>query len=281
MLRIGSLKGIAVKQIAEVFNESFSDYYFSIRFSTVQLEEKFLSENVVLEWSVGAFVENKLVGFILHFFDDINGCKTIYNGGTGVVPSQRRQGVVVKMYEYILPILKLHSIDRLVHEVLSINAPAIHVYEKVGFKKLRYLDCFKGALVVEEQNTKWKVNLLKEYDWNHMQTFWDYPPTWQNSILTLNNLKEKTIGLGVYWDDILLGYLIYKPEGNRIHQLAVHKAYRNQGIATILLKKLANRTKGNSISIINIDKRLVAMSGLLEKYGLICFLEQFEMEKHL
>jgi len=127
MLNIKSLSGISISDITKIFNSSFSDYYFPIRFTEEQMMEKFASENGVYEFSVGAFYDDNLVGFIMHYYNEIDGVRVIYNGGTGVIPSFRGQGIGLKMYAYILPILKAQKINTLIHEVLSVNAPAIKI----------------------------------------------------------------------------------------------------------------------------------------------------------
>ena len=96
MIEIKTLEGVSFDQIEEVFNLSFSDYYFKIHFTKKQLEDKFEHENGMLELSVGAFENKKLVGFILHFYAVEKGEKVVYNGGTGVIPSKRGQGLAKK-----------------------------------------------------------------------------------------------------------------------------------------------------------------------------------------
>ena len=279
MINIKSLSGVSFEEIAMVFNESFSDYYFPIRFTAEQFAEKFASEKGVLELSVGAYDGEKIVGFILHFLNEIEGVTVVYNGGTGVVPSCRGQGITLRMYDYILPILKSKQIDRMVHEVLSLNTPAINIYKKVGFNQVRLLDCFKGRLSVHDKKSQFELREIESYDWKLMTSFWDYAPTWQNSILTLNNLKSTTLSFGVFVNSNLAGYIIFNPHKNRIHQLAVHSKYRRQGIGTHLLNKVAERAKDKDVTVINVDRRLESMRKLFEKLGLESFIEQIELER--
>lgn len=149
MITIKSLIDVSFEEITTVFNHSFSDYYLPVKFTKNKLIEKFESENGQLTLSVGAFKDHKLIGFILHFYGIIGNQKVIYNGGTGVIPNERGQGLTLKMYKYILPILNKMNIDKMIHEVLTINEPAIHLYKKVGFKMTRTLNCYKGKLSKE------------------------------------------------------------------------------------------------------------------------------------
>ena len=281
MITIKLLTGTSFEDIAIVFNEAFSDYYVPIHFTAKQFEDKFASENGIFELSVGAYVGDKLVGFILHYYNEIDGQKVIYNGGTGVVPTQRGNGITTAMYDYILPILRERGIGKLVHEVLDINAPAIKVYSKVGFKQSRSLYCFKGVLAVADKPSPYKINEIKTYDWVRFQSFWDQVPTWQNSILALGNLKGSGTCLGIFLEETLLGYIIYRPMANRINQLAVHKDFRQIGLGRQLLCEVARRAQGNSVTIINVDSRCVNMKSMFEKYGLEVFIEQYELQMDL
>lgn len=281
MLEIKSLKGATFKDIADVFNDAFSDYYFPIHFTAAQFEEKFDSENGVKELSVGVFDNGKFVGFILHFFDEIDGEKLIYNGGTGVIPSHRGQGLTIRMYDFIIPILRDKGIDRMIHEVLSVNAPAIKVYEQVGFQQVRVLECYKGILTIDRVDSNYRIEEIEAYDWKLFQSFWDYPPTWQNSILALDNLINDNLCLGIFSESQLLGYIIFKPTGNRINQLAIHKDYRNLGLSKLLLCEIAERAHGQPVVTINVDSRLKYMNTLFENSGMKQFIQQFEMEMHL
>ena len=281
MLAIKSLSDIPFDDIATVFNKSFSDYYFPIHYTAEMFENKIKSENGILELSVGAYEDNELIGFIMHYYDEIVGQKVIYNGGTGVVPSSRGQGLTRKMYDYILPILRGRNIDMMIHEVLTVNASAISVYEKVGFKKTRTLNCFSGKISIGNLTTPYEIRALDHYDWDTLQSFWDYEPTWQNSILTLSYLKTKNVSIGIYLDSKIVGYLIYSPTNNRIRQFAIHKDHRRKGAASLLIDAMNEKCLGASISLINVDSRMSAMNAFLQSCGMERTIQQYEMELYL
>ena len=66
---IHTLEKVNLHEILTVFNESFSDYFVPIKISLEQLQTKITSENIQMEISVGAFINNKLVGFIMKFLN--------------------------------------------------------------------------------------------------------------------------------------------------------------------------------------------------------------------
>jgi len=277
MISFNTLENTTFDEIEVAFNNLFSDYYLPIHFSAAQLRKKFDCEDGSLSLSVGAFLEGELIGFILHYFKEENGLRSLYNGGTGVIPSQRGKGLTARMYEFILPKLQRIKIDKMILEALTINSPAIHVYKQIGFKTTRTLNCFKGPLTSSMRNSKYDIKSIKELDWSLLSSFWDYLPTWQNSIRTITNSFSFLNAIGIFENKKLLGYALLDTNANRLHQLAIHKAHRRAGVASHLLTEISQLTP-KPISFINLDTRIEGLPELLEKHGLTLFIQQYEME---
>lgn len=279
-MEIKTLGGIDKKDILNVFNKSFSDYFIPFQLSEEQLTSKMLADKTELDLSVGVFENKNLIAFILHGFDKIDNKKVIYNGGTGVIPEKRGSGLTKQMYHFILPILKENRIDRLQLEVITENIPAINSYKKSGYKIERELCCYKGEINILNINDRLEIKKLSNYDWDLMESFWDIYPTWQNSKNVINELKNNNISLGAYLENQLVGYVIYNPSNNRIQQIAVSKNFRQKKIASTIFREIIE-TYTNSLSIINVDKSSKCINTFLEKIGFENTLEQLEMKLHL
>ena len=279
-MEIKTLKGINKKDILNVFNESFSDYFIPIKLTEEILNSKMLADKTDLNLSVGVFENDTLIAFILHGFDVINNEKVIYNGGTGVIPNKRGSGLTKQMYLFILPILKENGINKLILEVITENIQAIRSYEKSGYKIERELLCYKGEIKISNTNNSLEIKKIPNYNWDLMESFWDIYPTWQNSKNVVNKLKLTNISLGAYLKNELVGYIIYNPNNKRIQQIVVSKDFRQQKVASTLIFKLIG-AYGNTFSIINVDKRFKNVNSFLEKIGFEKNLEQFEMKLQL
>jgi len=276
MMQIKTLKDTSTKELFQVFNLSFSDYFVPLKLTEEQLKTKLIADKIDLNLSVGVFKEGQLIAFILHGVDIINQEKWAYNGGTGVIPKQRGQGLTKQMYQFILPKLKEKGINHLVLEVISENTPAITSYQKSGFKIQRTLNCFKGELKDLKVNPNIEIHSLKTIHWPELQTFWDIHPTWQNSIQTLTTIKNQTSIYGAFRNTQLIGYVVFNPSSKRIQQIAISKIYRKQGIASTLLSKLKEEYS-SELSVINVDKKNAGINLFFNKIGLKIVLEQKEM----
>src|SRR5258706_13798692 len=99
--------------LLEAFNRSFSDYIVPLSLTYDQFESKIQIDRIDLELSIGAFENNKLIGFILHGFDVINDQNVAYNAATGVIPEKRGNRLTAKLYEYILPQLRAKKANKI------------------------------------------------------------------------------------------------------------------------------------------------------------------------
>ncbi len=280
MIQFQTLEKSSTEDILEVFKSSFSDYSVPFHMTLTQLKTKIASDSVRLELSIGAFEAGKLIGFILHGYDTIDGKITVYNAGTGIIPEKRGEKLSAKLYDHILPLLKAENTHSIRLEVLSENVPALKTYEKTGFKTLRNLDCYKGSLKIENQGQDCQIRELKSYDWQNIRQFWDWEPSWQNSITAVENLKETNHSLGIFEGEQLLGYVIYNPLSKRIQQFAIKREYRRKGLGRQLFNYIASNF-GNEISIINVDDNAKETASFLASLGFEKHIVQYEMELKL
>ncbi|WP_300685351.1 GNAT family N-acetyltransferase [Chryseobacterium sp.] len=277
-----TLANTSIDEILSVFNHSFSDYIVPFYLTKEMLISKIAAEKLDMNISVGAFEEGRLVSFILQAEKIENGEKTIYNGGTGVVPESRGKGLVRKMYEFIIPLLKERSADLLLLEVIEGNQAAIRAYENLGFTMVRKLNCFNGNINSGKGNTTVTIKELTALQWDKFMPFWDIEPSWQGSVFILEDMLKDCLILGAFRDKILIGYIIYNPFSRKIYQIAVDKNHRNQGIGTRLFDGIKEISKGQTIAFNNVHDTSENTYTFLEKtIGLNNWLSQFEMKRNI
>lgn len=264
-----TLENIKKDELIKVFNSSFADYFVKIKLNPQTLSDKILAENIDLENSVGAFFEDKLVGFILQGIE----CKNSYNAGTGVLHEFRGNQLTSKMYEFILPKLNSLGIKNQQLEVITQNISAINIYQKTGFEIVRNLVCLGGKVKAEKVNNEVELKPLQKIDEPLLSAFWDSQPSWQNSLSAIQRTINQHKILAAFFQNELVGYLIYSKNG-RIKQFTVKKEFRYQGIGQTLFAQLNNL----EFIITNIDKNDFETISFLQKIGLSIFLEQFEMK---
>ncbi len=274
-MRIGNLEEVSLEAIKNTFNKAFSDYSVKVEYNLEQFANKLKSESIDLNISTGAFRNDILVGFILHGSRVISGKKTFYNAGTGVIPEERGQQITGRMYEYILPHFKHLKFDQGLLEVISDNHRAIKIYEKVGFKISRNLECYKGTMHKSAINSQLRIVENETFNPSDFLSHWDWMPSWQHQTTTLEYLKDKLKTIVAEMDDLPVAYMIYDPEGLRIKQFAVHKFYRNKGIASGMFNHIPSN---KDLFVINVDGNDQKSNKFLEGIGLNRFLRQYEMK---
>jgi ribosomal protein S18 acetylase RimI-like enzyme len=270
-----TLENTTIDEILAVFNLSFSNSIMPFRLTKDQFEHKIINDSIKLELSAGAFIDDKLVGFILHGKDFINNQSVAYNAGTGVDPNFRGNKIISQLYDFILPIVKDEGITKMQLEAITENAIALSIYKRVGFKIDRELDCYRGFINAKWEN-RYEIRTLEKYDWQIMESFWDCQPSWQNAITAAENSFDNNVSIGIYDKEMLLGYMIYNPILNKIQQLAIDKKHRKKGLARQLLG-YASKNNNQELLLNNIDTASKDTASLLLSLGLEIRIKQYEM----
>ncbi|MET3538437.1 GNAT family N-acetyltransferase [Chryseobacterium limigenitum] len=272
-----NLENIDIQDVLSVFNTSFSDYLVPFHLTLDQLKSKIVTEKVDMSISVGSFDSGKLVSFILNAEKIEDGQRIVYNAGTGIIPEHRGKGLVRKMYDYILPILQNRKACILTLEVLEKNEAAIRAYTNLGFNITRKLLCFKGNVELTERDSNVLIQEMSSFQWEKFRSFWDIEPSWQNSVMVIEQMGKDCKILGAYKEDEVVGYTIYNPATRKIQQIAVDKSFRKKGIGNKLLSKIKQMSEGQAISINNVDDSSENTCRFLTSIGLENWVSQFEM----
>ncbi len=275
-IEIHPLTSVDINELSALYNLSYQNYYVPINLTVEQFQNKLKMEDIKLDYSIGASIDGKLVGFLLYGIRNYNDVKTAYVGGTGVCPEHRGKRITQQMLDFSFPKLKEAAVKQIFLEVNTKNDFAINAYETCGFVKTRVLNSYKGIPILIV-NPMHEIASFDDLDLITGENFWDIKPTWKNDIQSVKNIIENCTVNGIYEDGILVAYKIINKNNTRIYQFGVHHDYRNRYLASVLFSDLKNK----EVKMINVDEREISTNDFIKSLGLELYDKQYEMKKEL
>ncbi|HDK7155490.1 TPA: GNAT family N-acetyltransferase [Clostridium botulinum] len=280
MFSYDTLENIGIETLHETFLNAFSDYQVKMDLPILKFQYMLQRRGYVAKASIGAFNDETLVGFVLNGVRNWDGKLTAYDTGTGVIETYRKQGITSNMLLNVRQLFKEMGVEQYLLEVIQSNTSALQLYKKQGFKILRELECFHLDKNKYNPITTYKVehvNTINSNDWRELTEFWDFVPSWQNSIDSINAVSDAFIYSIVRLDDNIVGYGVIDKKTGDIPQIAVNKNYRRKGIARSIFADLIKNTESYNINVINADGESRSMKDFLLKLGFECGVSQYEM----
>jgi len=126
-------------QIAEIVHEVMNEKYEEFDFETNLQQTKYRIKECVSKYSFVAEEDKKIKGFLFsNLIDDWYG-KWINITFMGVRKSDRGKGIGTKLLELAVNSIKKDKFEKIELTVLLDNEPAIDLYKKLNFKKVKYL----------------------------------------------------------------------------------------------------------------------------------------------
>ena len=162
-------------------------------------------------------------------------------------------------------------------EVIKSNQSAVQLYKKQGFEIQRELSCFQLDKDKFISKTTCKVERVERIELEQLKEFWDFKPSWQNSIASIHTMPEAFIYYVVRFDNIIVGYGIVDKNTGDIPQIAVNKDYRDNGIASSIMTEIVKSTESNKICVLNVEAHLKPIEDFLTKLGFTYHVGQYEM----
>ena len=266
-----------IEILHKAFTDAFSDYQVNLDLPLWKFRQMLQRRGYVSELSIGAFKNQMLIGFVLNGFRNWNGKPTVYDLGTGVIVKYRRQGVTSNMLLNIKEVLKQKQVEQYLLEVIKSNTSAVQLYKKQGFEIQRELKCFQLDKSKYNPVTTYKVEHVNRIDWENLKEFWDFEPSWQNSIDSINAVPEEFLYSIVRFDNNIVGYGIIDKRTGDIPQIAVNRHSRCKGIAKSIITDLIENTESHKISVLNVDKESKSTKDFLLRLGFEHSVDQYEM----
>ena len=270
-MEIKTLAHVSLDLIVSCFLEAFSDYIFQMPTAVDYYRKRWHLAKVDYSLSYGAFVDDQLVGFIIHGIDNRGGHLTAFNTGTGVIPAYRGQRIVKKIYAFALSDLRSKGVSRSILEVITSNDKAIRAYEGVGFQKVKTFHCYNGPF---------EVDTRIEFDCRLVEK-----TALQDSLLSLDH----TYSWDFQWNTIQAAdyayYTVFNPEGRRVGYFVFDESKStlvrfevdraNQAECLVLFAAIKSLT--TKLKINNVDAALYYKVEAIEAIHLPKVIDQYEM----
>ncbi len=264
----------------KAFISAFSENEVPFNPSRKHFEKRILYKlNISRQLSAIAIENNEILGFTLHTHNYYGGESTIYNGGMGIVPQERRNSIGLQLFEFCYPRFKETNAKRVILEVITTNKPALSFYEKMGFTFTQTFKCYKNSSPNFSSYNK-DVAVHEVDDWNprryrHMKSF---EPSFIDSDEQIPYNIRNEIILEAKDDDQRVGFIILQPETGRISQFAIDVEARGKGIGKRLLRESLRFCKRNELTILNIPESERETNEGLIAMGFKNQVDQYEMQ---
>lgn len=207
-----STASLSLEQVTEAFNLGFQAYHLPMKQTPDGLAQMIRENDVRLEDSVVLHVDGHLAGVGLLGVRESRG----WVAGMGVAPAWRGQGIGGRLLGRLLTGMREARLRHAQLEVLDVNAPAIALYQRLGFATQRKLDVYHGKLRGDGQRSHVASDsqariravgprlALREFD-----AFHNVPPAWQRERATIERVRSAVEGLGLWDGARLLAYVLF------------------------------------------------------------------------
>ena len=277
MIYYNQLDNVEIETIYKTFLSAFIDYAVPLDLPYSQFKNMLKRRRYNPNISVGAFEHNRLVGIVLNGQRNWNGKTTAYDLGTGVIADFRKQGITTNLLQFAQKQFCGAGIEQYLLEVITSNTAAVQLYKKNGFTVQREFQCYQLEREFCMQDVLHTVEHVSKLDWEQVQDFWAFKPSWQNSIESVEALSENFIYSIVCKNNAIVGYGIIDRETGDIPQIAVDKNWRRKGIGSSLVVDLVHNTNAHKIKLLNVQDQSDSIEQFLSKVGFEYSVRQYEM----
>lgn len=233
-LSFQSIADFGLDTSATVLNAGFSDYFIAVQISTAGLLSMVRQDSVDLQLSRVILQNNEPVGAALI----ARRGWTSRLAAMSIVPHARGHGIGAQCVKQLLDGARARGDKTMTLEVIEQNTPAVRLYEKCGFQKMRRLIGFSGQprfenteVVLQQTDVREVARVLVAQDSN------DLP--WQISGETLAQSGPPTVAYRSEFSYIALS----NPDAPTIvvRAIVTRPDARRSGHATQLLRAVIAR----------------------------------------
>lgn len=265
------------------FSEAFENYAVPFDLDLTRFRNHINLNAIDLSRSVGCFEGDELIGFSLNGFGVWKGKETVYDAGTGVIPSHRRRGASEAMFNFMVPAFKRAGAQQYLLEVITDNTPAVNLYKKLGFgieRELMFMEAPAALTEGTQPNGDIAIRPMTAAEIVPLASLWHADPSWQNSNEAVARSESLKTILGAFVEGDCAGYIVYSKGLGRIAQFVVDTRFQDKGIGSRLLTEMERElTPGAKMQVINLDTKLTETVKFFNNRGFRHVVSQYEMVK--
>jgi GNAT superfamily N-acetyltransferase len=275
----------------EVWNKGFQGYFVDMTLSLDSFLTRITAEGISPEYSFVAFAEDKPVGFLLNGLRQVGGKKLAWNGGTGVAPGFRGQGIGKVLVGAALEMYAAEGVNLAMLEAISTNQPAIALYNSFGYEIVDELLVLQtnGPLKEFSASDAYTVSKLTPAAVSSLSFYRELSP-WQAQAMSVTlNHGEALILVDKRGETVC--YALYKrrfdDHGNLVsialYQCEVAPSRGDaEGIVATALESVFSPVDSNCLRrAVNLSKTNRLVIDRLLDSGLQTFIEQLHMMKNI
>lgn len=257
---LGSAGEIPIADLTALFNQAYADYFVPIVLTEPSFREMVVNFDHDLEAS-RLLVDG--AGPRAFALLGVRG-KRGWIGGMGVLPAHRGQGLGRAVMDAVSEAAQSRGLTSIDLEVLVQNAPAIAVYESLGYRDVRELDVWVREAVsggAEESLDAGARNpgpavrpVAVEACLERHARFHREPAPWQRDHAVLTRLASSLQALGVGPEDEPRCWVIYRRHENtlRIADVALAEDAPVNELEAVL-DRLIRESPGASATLVNLS----------------------------
>jgi ribosomal protein S18 acetylase RimI-like enzyme len=235
--------------LVALFNEVYSDYAVPMRLDPLSFDFMGRLVDMDFERSVVAYEDGRPVAVAMLCLR----ADRAWVGGMGVVPAARGRGHGVAVMQAILDHAAAAGASTVDLEVIESNAPAIRIYEALGFSETRRLVVWKldPATELEPENIA-----LEPIDAGTALDLIDpwvpEPPPWQRSRRTIANLPDPPEALAAIREGQVVGAVVFRAVPDRVSVLALGAVHQDVAVLSALIAGLQRRHFSAILRLLNL-----------------------------
>jgi ribosomal protein S18 acetylase RimI-like enzyme len=219
-LRLVSARSVDSGELLRVFNLGFSDYLVPMVMDEASLADHIACNDIDLACSRVA-VDVEPVAFALAARRGTEA----WIGGMGVAPPYRRSGLGARVLTATIEAVAAEGADAVWLEVLEGNAPALALYERLGFERVRHLDVWSLPPDAERDAAPHRaldVDVDAAHAWIAGHRSGREP--WQRADASIVRMRERGapfVGIAVRRSGQIAGAAICRPDDATVRVLQI------------------------------------------------------------